>query len=153
MDLRSKVLTARTASFAAGQPAAAFPRARAAARCVVGVPQRLIQVVEESRSVGEADRVVGVPLREAFQDAFDAGDFRTAEFRVLAVDVVYHFGDGHEGRIVEPEATEQGLEGAMVALVRVLRFEHVEAELAGPRAMAVRCDEAEARLGVDEPAN
>src|SRR2546425_7919966 len=35
-----------------------------------------------------SDRVVGVPLREAFQDAFDAGDFRPAEFRVLAVDVV-----------------------------------------------------------------
>jgi len=60
-------------------------------------------------------------------------------------------GEVPEARVVEAEALDQDLEGAAVPLVRVLGVEHVEAQLARPRAVVLGRDELEPRLGVDEP--
>src|SRR5689334_16405247 len=56
-----------------------------------------------------------------------------SELPVLAVDVVDDLGHGGEPRRGQPEAREQRLERAAVALVRVLAVVHVEAQLAGAR--------------------
>ena len=53
----------------------------------------------------------------------------------------------------QPGALEQHLEGAAVALVRELGLEHVEADLARLRRVALARHELEARLGVDEAAD
>ena len=58
-----------------------------------------------------------------------------------------------ERGIVAPDAREQHLEGAAVALVRELALEHVEAHLARLRLVAVARHELEARAGIDEAAD
>src|SRR5207247_11086388 len=73
--------------------------------------------------------------------------------RFRAVDVVHDLRDDAERAIAEPEARHERLEGAGVPLVRVLRLEHVEPELARPRPVSLGGDELELRLRVDEPAN
>jgi hypothetical protein len=75
------------------------------------------------------------------------------EFPVLAVDVVHHFRDGGERGSDQPEAEEQGLKGAAVALVGVFGLEHVEPQLARSRLVIVGCDEAEPGVGIDEAAD
>lgn len=59
-------------------------------------------------------------------------------------------GDLRQRRIVELEPPQQRLEGAAVALVRVLGLEHVESQLSRLRLVTLRRDELEARVGVDE---
>ena len=83
----------------------------------------------------------------------DARRLVAAELAVLEVDVVDDLGDRLERRIARPARAEQHLEGAAVALVRELGLEHVEAELAGLRHVALGRHELEPGLRVDEPAD
>ena len=62
-------------------------------------------------------------------------------------------GDRLERRVVRPACAEQDLEGAVVALVRELGLEHVEAELARLRHVALGRHELEPGLRVDEAAD
>ena len=66
---------------------------------------------------------------------------------------MHDFGDFCQRRILRHELPEQRLEGARVAGMRVLRLEHVEAELTFDVYIALRIDEPELRTRVDEPAD
>ena len=57
-----------------------------------------------------------------------------------------------QGRIDEAEAPDQDLEGAEVALVGELAFEHVEPHLSGSGDVVFASDETEGRGRVDEAA-
>src|SRR5262249_50881022 len=70
---------------------------------------------------------------------------------VLEVDVVHHLRQRLKPRRPEPEARDQDLEGAAVTDVGELGLEHVEAQLAGSRAIRTRVHIAEACSAVDEP--
>ena len=69
----------------------------------------------------------------------------------LHVDVVDHLADGARAAAsATPKRWAQHLEGAAIALVGVLGLEHVEAQLARPGHVALRRDELELGLAVDE---
>src|SRR5262245_65221235 len=110
----------------------------------------LVEAIENRAAVCQPFFIVPVGHREARDQRLDARDLRPAELTVLQVDVVNDLRDGTERRIVEPEACQEDLEGALVPIVRELGLEHVEAELAGSRRVTLRDDELEARIGVDE---
>src|SRR5262245_48354146 len=78
---------------------------------------------------------------------------RQLELRVLEVDVMHDLGDRPECVILETKPFDEDFEGAAVAFMRVLRFEHVEANLPGLRPIALACDELEGRVSIDEAAN
>ena len=58
-------------------------------------------------------------------------------FAVLEIDVVDDLGDGLERRIGESSAGQQDLEAAAIALVGDLAFEHIKAQLARLRHIAL----------------
>ena len=91
--------------------------------------------------------------RDSSYESLEAECVLAAKFRVLEVDVVNDLGDRMEPRITQREAGEEHLERAAVALVRKLRVEHVEPELAWPGAVVLANDELEPRVRVDEPAD
>src|SRR3954462_9410325 len=91
--------------------------------------------------------------RDTREHAFDAACIFSLEFPVTQIDVVNDFGDLQQRGIIELKPGKKRLEGAAVALVRVLCLEHVEAELARLGPIAFRRDELQARLRIDESAN
>jgi hypothetical protein len=113
-------------------------------------PEGFVKTGKDGRALGEARFVVRVGGAKSSDEAIDARGFWPPVFPVLEVDVVDDLGDLVQGRIVQVEALHQHLEGAAIALVGVLRLEHVEAQLAGRRLVALAGHELEARLLVDE---
>src|SRR6266545_607580 len=109
-----------------------------------------VQVVEERGAALEPRLVIRVGRGHPGDDLADAGRLLPAVLRVLHVHVVDDLRDGAERRLIEPEALDQHLERAEVALVGELRLEHVEAQLALLRLVSLRRHELEARLRVDE---
>src|SRR5437867_4387691 len=82
----------------------------------------------------------------------DSGRLRQLELRVLEIDVMHDLGDRPERGIREAEPLDENLEGATVALVRIFRFEHVEAHFTCLRPISLACDELEACVRIDEAA-
>jgi len=97
--------------------------------------------------------IARVPPHDPRDHPLHARRLAAREFPVLAVDIVHQLRHGGERGIDEPEAREQGLKGAAVALVRVFGFEHVEPQLARGRPVLFGRDEAEPGVGVDEAAD
>src|SRR5919197_2706409 len=90
----------------------------------------------------------------------DAGEYTldpthifSLELAVAEIDLMNNFRDLRERRILELKSAQQRFEGAAIALVRVLRLEHVEPELTRFRLVSLWRDELEVRLWIDEPAN
>src|SRR5207247_562350 len=80
----------------------------------------------------------------------DPRRLRQIELRVLEIDVMHDPGDRPQRGILEAEFFEEDLEGAAVALMGVVRLEHVEAHFTGLRPVSLACDELEARVWIDE---
>src|SRR6266568_3060737 len=115
--------------------------------------ERLIQVVEEGEAPFEACLVFGVCGQHAQQELLDSSCLGTTELVVLDVDVVDDLGDAGERGVRRLDAAHEGLEGAAVLLVREVGAHHIEGQLAGTRLLRVGIDEAETRLGINEPAD
>ena len=81
------------------------------------------------------------------------GDLGAAELVVLQVDVVDDFRDGAKRGIFQCAALEQHFERALVALVRELGLEHVEAQFARMRAIPLAGYEFESSLRIDKAAD
>src|SRR5262249_48911725 len=109
-----------------------------------------IEAVEDRASLCQPLFVVAMDHRDARDQRFDACDLGALEFVVLQIDVVDDLCDRPEGGILEAEAPEQHLERAPTPIVRELRLEHVEAQLAPLRAVATRGDEFEPRFVIHE---
>src|SRR6059036_2987508 len=90
---------------------------------------------------------------DAGDEMVDPGRLRQLELRVLEIDVMHDLGDRPERGIREAEPLDENLEGAAVALMRVFRFEHVEAHLTCLRLISLACDELEACVRIDESAD
>src|SRR5262245_3649916 len=114
------------------------------------LPEHFVEIVEHFGAACDALQVIRRRKRNAVDQCPDANGFIAAEFVVLEVDVVNDLRNGAERRILARDAIEQHLEGALVALVREFRLEHVEAQLAFGSAIALAGDELEARVRVDE---
>src|SRR5207245_4539408 len=94
-----------------------------------------------------------VQPHDATDDTLAPRRFVPSEFPVLAVDVVHELRERRERRVLEAEPSQERLERASVPFMRVLRLEHVEAQLAWRRRVVLRRDESESRGGIDETAN
>src|SRR5215467_10911929 len=119
-------------------------------RLLALLPERLIEAVEHFRAARDPLQVIRRGQRDAVDQGPHADRFVAAELVVLEVNVVNDLGDGAQRRILGRDAIEQHLEGALVALMCELGLEHVEAQLAFDRAIALAGNELEARIRVDE---
>src|SRR3954468_18549944 len=86
-----------------------------------------VKILEHGRSAVQAPAVVVRCGRDAGNQRLDARRLLPPELAVLQVDVVDDLGDGLECRFRLAQPGQQDLEGAVIALVRVLGLEHVEA--------------------------
>src|SRR5919204_1760738 len=84
------------------------------------------------------------------EHALDAARILALELAVAEIDLMHDFRDLRECRILEVKSAQQRLESAAIALVRVLRVEHVEPELTRFRLVALWSDELEAPLWINE---
>src|SRR5207247_7187684 len=84
------------------------------------------------------------------EQALDTCGLCAAELRVLAIDVVHDLADRAQRGVAQSKPPEQRLEGAAVPFVRVLGLEHVEAQLALTRRVALGSHEFEPGRGIDE---
>ncbi len=109
--------------------------------------------VEQVTAARQAGLVVRAAEPDPEHGGGDARDLGPAELCVLEIDVVNDLGDGLEPRRPEAQPPAQDLERAGVPLVRELRLEHVETQLAGLGDVALRGHELEARRRVDEAAH
>src|SRR4029079_19388786 len=75
---------------------------------------------------------------------------RASELPILEIDVVHDLADAPQRWIQEPEPLDDDLEGAAVAVVCELGVEHVEADLTRLQAVALRRDELEGDVRVQE---
>src|SRR5256885_1544173 len=80
-----------------------------------------VQTVEQCRAAFEPRGIIRGRCNDSGEHALDAHGVLTAKLAVVEVDVVHDLGELGECRIIELESTEQCLEGAAVALMRVLR--------------------------------
>src|SRR5262249_60603364 len=78
--------------------------------------------------------------------------FGSPELAVLEIDLVDDLANGAKRCVLEAASLDQDLEGALVALVREFRLEHVEAQLTLFRPIAFARDELELGFRVDEAA-
>src|SRR3954469_15824720 len=111
-----------------------------------------VKVVEHLGATRDAIRVILGRNADPFDQCPDASDLRPAEFVVLQVDVVDDLRDGAQRGVFWHAVLPQHFKGAFVALVGELGFEHVEAQLAGVRAIPLAGYELESRLRIDETA-
>src|SRR5689334_7332007 len=93
-----------------------------------GLTEIGIEGIERLRAACDALVVVGGCHGDAGDQARDAGGLLAAVLGVLEIDVVDDLGDGSERCVFQAAALQQHLEGAAVALMRVLGIEHVEAQ-------------------------
>src|SRR5215207_4921674 len=115
-----------------------------------GVPaQQRVQSVEEHAALLKYLAVVFEKFGQPRHGGVEPRGFEPVELTVLEVDVVNDLGDMAQGGVVaEAEPFDEGLEGAVLALVCELGAEHVEGDAAlDPFALG---DEVEARALVDE---
>src|SRR5262245_45762083 len=111
------------------------PSRRSSARDVLS--EVLVEVVEHFRPACKALRVIAARGANAFHQRSDTCDFAPPELAILEVDVVDDLGDGAKRGVLEPASIEQHLECAFVAFVGEFRLEHVEAQFAFLRAVAL----------------
>ena len=103
-------------------------------RSAAAFAEILVKIVEHrSAALDPLGIVLACQAKAADQMGNAAGLF-PGEFRILEVDVVNDLADRGERRIVQTGLGQQDFERAAVALVGVLGLEHVETQLAGPRA-------------------
>src|SRR5262245_5856823 len=113
-------------------------------------PKRRVQIIKHCCATFDSLSIVLACDRESLDQTRDSVHLGPPELRILEVDVVDDLADGCERRIVEAGARQQHLEGAAVAVMGELTFEHVEAQLAGFRDVAPARYELESCLWVDE---
>ena len=75
------------------------------------------------------------------------------ELSVLEIDVVHNLRDRAERRVVRADPVQHHFERTLVALMRVLRLDHVEAKPARLSVIVLRGDEFEPSAGVNEAAD
>src|SRR5438552_3291137 len=87
--------------------------------------------IESARS-GQPGFVFAMRHRDSVNQRFEASRLAPAVLLVLQVDVMHDLRDVPQRRVSDLEAGQQHLEGAELALMRVLAVEHVEAPPAAP---------------------
>src|SRR4029077_2015661 len=123
------------------------------ASSVALAPVEREQGFENTRAECDAPLVVALGKRNPRDEGRNPGGLRTTELPILHVDVMDDLADRSEPCLTQTEALDKDLERALVADMRKVGFEHVERDLALGRAVDLRTDELQCRLGVDEPSN
>src|SRR5262249_19350418 len=116
------------------------------------LPEILVEVIEHFGPTRDPLRVILGRRADTLHKRSNPCDFSSPEFAVLEIDIVDDLGDGAQRCVLEAAAIEQHLEGALVALVREFRLEHVETQFALLRSIAFARDEFELGFRIDEAA-
>src|SRR4051812_45652789 len=112
----------------------------------------VVEAVEDPGASRNPFRVILGRDADAFDQRSDPCDLGAAELVVLEIDIVDDLRDGAKRRVFQCAAIEQDFERALVALVRKLGLEHVEAKLAIFRSIPLAGYKFESSLRVDEAA-
>src|SRR6185312_8866852 len=112
--------------------------------------EALIQTVEHRARLFYARVVVALPGANAGDDMRNADRLLAHELAILEIDVVNDLCDGRERGVVQPRAFQEHFEGALVAFMRDLALEHVEADLGRFRPVVLFRDELELGRRIDE---
>src|SRR5712692_4409984 len=93
----------------------------------LGLPlQHRVQTVEDRHAALEQVVIVLRSLGEAFDGQIDPGGLVARELSVVQVRLVHDLGDDLGAAILDPEALDQRLEGAVLTVMSELCAEHVE---------------------------
>src|SRR6516164_3172166 len=115
--------------------------------------EEFVEVIEYLGAALDSPRIVARGSANTVEQRPDAGDLGAPELLVLEVDVVDDLRDRAQRGVLERGALQEHFESALVAFVGELRLEHVEAQFAFLRPVALARYELETSLGVDEPAD
>src|SRR5260221_1986364 len=107
-------------------------------------------MIEEREPRIEASFVVTVNGAEPDDGGSDTCSLWTTELRLLQIDVVNDLRNRADPWLADGEPFHEHLERAVVAFVRVLRLEHIEAELARLGTVALCGHELEVSLRIYE---
>src|SRR5690242_3457655 len=113
----------------------------------------LVHVVENERTPLDSSTIFLVRVDDAADQPGEPRRLRAVVTVVLAVDVVHDLADCTQGVIANAEASDECLERAVGADVRVFGIVHVESQFARSWLVSSRRDEFESRLPIDESAD